>query len=138
MKIFYIYTALLTKGGADRVITEKANWLAEHGHDVAVVTDTQLGREPIFPLSSKVRLIDVAVDFSKEYGHHFIVRTFLYYKLMYQYRKKIDLFLDDIYEQITDKNWTEETIFSGFGMMGYRIMNSLRDTDVPLIIELES
>ena len=55
-----------------------------------------------------------------------------------QYRKKIDLFLDDIYEQITDKNWTEETIFSGFGMMGYRIMNSLRDTDVPLIIELES
>ena len=96
MKIFYIYTALLTKGGADRVITEKANWLAEHGHDVAIVTDTQLGREPIFPLSSKVRLIDVAVDFSKEYGHHFIVRTFLYYKLMYQYRKKIvDLLMSE-------------------------------------------
>ena len=31
MKIFYIYTDLLTKGGADRVLTEKANWLAGHG-----------------------------------------------------------------------------------------------------------
>lgn len=54
-----------------------------------------------------------------------------------QYKIKIDRFLDDIYEQITDKNWTEENVFTGFDMMGYRIMNSLRDTDTPLIIELE-
>ena len=52
MKIYYIYTALVTKGGADRVIAEKANWLAEHGHEVCIVTDTQLGREPAFPLSA--------------------------------------------------------------------------------------
>ena len=57
MKIYYIYTALVTKGGADRVIAEKANWLAEHGHEIAIITDTQMGREPVFPLSPKVRLI---------------------------------------------------------------------------------
>ena len=89
MKIFYIYTAIVTKGGADRVIVEKANWLAEHGHDVAIVTDTQMGREPVFPLSSKVRLIDLAIDFSQEYGHSFPVRIYMYYKLMYVYRKKM-------------------------------------------------
>ena len=54
-----------------------------------------------------------------------------------QYRIKIDAFLDDIFEQITDKNWAEENLFDGFSKMGYRIMNSLRDTDTPLIIELE-
>ena len=89
MKIYYIYTALVTKGGADRVIAEKANWLAEHGHDVAIITDTQMGREPVFPLSQKVRLIDLAIDFSKEYGHGFLMRIFMYYKLMHQYRKKM-------------------------------------------------
>ena len=89
MKIYYIYTALVTKGGADRVIVEKANWLAEHGHDVAIITDTQMGREPVFPLSQKVRLIDLAIDFSKEYGHGFLMRIFMYYKLMHQYRKKM-------------------------------------------------
>lgn len=93
MKIYYIYTALVTKGGADRVIAEKANWLAEHGHDIAIVTDTQLGREPVFPLSPKVKLIDLAVDFSKEYGHSFPVRILMYYKLMYQYRKKMKALL---------------------------------------------
>ena len=89
MKIYYIYTALVTKGGADRVIAEKANWLAEHGHNVAIITDTQMGREPVFPLSQKVRLIDLAIDFSKEYGHGFIMRIVMYYKLMHQYRQKM-------------------------------------------------
>ena len=89
MKIYYIYTALVTKGGADRVIAEKANWLAEHGHEVGIVTDTQMGREPVFPLSPKVRLIDLAIDFSKEYGHGFLMRIYMYYKLMHQYRKKM-------------------------------------------------
>ena len=89
MKIFYIYTALVTKGGADRVISEKANWLADQGYDVSVITDTQLGRAPIFPLSFKVRLIDLHIDFGKEYGHNFLIRTIIYYKLMYSYRKKM-------------------------------------------------
>lgn len=93
MKIYYIYTALVTKGGADRVIAEKANWLAEHGHEVAIVTDTQMGREPVFPLSPKVKLIDLAIDFSKEYGHSFPVRIWMYYKLMHQYRKKMKALL---------------------------------------------
>lgn len=93
MKIYYIYTALVTKGGADRVIIEKANWLAEHGYEIAIVTDTQLGREPIFPLSPKVNLIDLGIDFSKEYGHNFLVRVFVYHKLMFQYSRKLKALL---------------------------------------------
>lgn len=96
MKIYYIYTALVTKGGADRVIAEKANWLAEYGHEIAIITDTQMGREPVFPLSPKVRLIDLAVDFSQEYGHGFFVRIWMYYKLMRQYRKMVtDVLMKD-------------------------------------------
>lgn len=93
MKIFYIYTALLTKGGADRVITEKANWLAEHGHDVTIVTDTQLGREPVFALSPKVKLYDLAIDFSQEYGHIILLRAWWYFVLMRRYKKALCNFL---------------------------------------------
>ncbi|WP_296847278.1 glycosyltransferase family 4 protein [uncultured Methanobrevibacter sp.] len=93
MKIFYIFTALTTKGGADRVISEKANWLASNGYDVAIVTDSQLGREPAFPLNSKVRMIDLGVDFSKEYGHFFLKRAYLYFTLIRQYRHKMERLL---------------------------------------------
>lgn len=54
-----------------------------------------------------------------------------------QYRAKIGVFVKDIFEKIIDKNWEGENIFSGFELMGYHIMNSLRDTDTQLIIELE-
>ena len=94
MKIFYIYTALLTKGGADRVLTEKANWLAEHGYEVGIVTDTQMGRPPVFPLSSKVKLINLDIDFAKEYGHSLFIRTYLYYQLMKEYKNKMKAVLD--------------------------------------------
>ena len=59
------------------------------------------------------------------------------YELGNQYRAKIDSFIDDVFEKIADKNWEKENIFSGFELMGYHIMNSLRDTDPQLIIELE-
>ncbi|UKK57693.1 glycosyltransferase family 4 protein [Prevotella communis] len=89
MKVTYIYTALVTKGGADRVITNKANWLAEHGYDVMIVTDTQMGRAPVYPLSDKVKLHDLAIDFSLEYGHSLLVRAWWYFKLMHKYRMKL-------------------------------------------------
>lgn len=54
-----------------------------------------------------------------------------------QYRQKIEAFVDDIMIQIADRSWSDENIFDGFTLMGYRIMNSLRDTDSQLIIELE-
>lgn len=94
MKVFYVYTALLTKGGADRVLTEKANWLAEHGYEVGIITDTQMGRPPVFPLSPMVKLINLDIDFSKEYGHNLLMRTYLYYQLMSEYKRKMKAVLD--------------------------------------------
>ena len=89
MKIIYIYTALLTKGGADRVLTEKANWFVEHGYEVGFITDTQMEKPPVFPLSPKVNLINLDIDFAKEYGHPFLMRIFLYYRLMRNYKRKM-------------------------------------------------
>ena len=93
MKIFYIYTSLRTVGGADRVITNKANWLAEHGYDVTIVTDTQMDHSPVYPLSPNVRLYDLAVDFNQEYGHSIPIRIWWYFKLMRKYKTLLIKFL---------------------------------------------
>lgn len=89
MKIIYIYTALTTKGGADRILAEKANSLAALGHDVALVTDSQAGRPPAFPLSPQVRLIDLGINFGQQYGHPLPVRAYLYFALMRRYRRAL-------------------------------------------------
>lgn len=54
-----------------------------------------------------------------------------------QYRERINAFTNNVFMEIVDRDWTEEGIFDGFTLMGYHIMNSLRDTDDQLIIALE-
>lgn len=54
-----------------------------------------------------------------------------------QYRTTIDQFVEDFFAAIVDRDWVEENVFDGFTALGYHIMNSLRDTDTQLIIELE-
>lgn len=89
MKIFYVYYSLTTVGGADRVITEKANYLAENGHEVAIVTTSQNGREPSFPLSPRVRLINIDIDFDRQYRYNIIMRACIYFVYMRRYKRAL-------------------------------------------------
>lgn len=95
MKIFYLYTGLITKGGADRVLSIKANWLAKHGYDISIVTDSQMGIPPVYQLLPEVRLIDLGIDFMQQYRYGILKRTILYFKLMKIYRKKITKLLHE-------------------------------------------
>ena len=66
MTIVYLYTALCTVGGADRSIIQKANYLADEMHqDVFIITDSQKERPPVFPISPRIRHIDIAIDFDR-------------------------------------------------------------------------
>lgn len=97
MKIAYIYTALVTVGGADRVVTEKANYLADKmNHEVYIITDSQNGRQPVFPLSAKVKHIDLNINFDKQYHHGLIVRSYYYFSLMSLYKKRLTILLNEI------------------------------------------
>ena len=97
MKIAYIYTALVTVGGADRVVTEKANDLADkRGHEVYIITDSQNNRQPIFPLSDKVKHIDLNINFDKQYHHGLVIRAYYYFSLMRLYKKRLGKLLDEI------------------------------------------
>lgn len=64
MRIAYIYTALTTMGGVDRILSTKANYFAEkYGYEVYIITDSQAGRPPVFPLSPKVKHIDLEAQY---------------------------------------------------------------------------
>jgi len=93
MKIFYIYTALTTVGGADRVLIQKANWLADHGYDITIVTESQAGKPIAFPLSKNTHHVDLGVDFDKEYGHILPIRALIYFKLMREYKRKLQQYI---------------------------------------------
>lgn len=44
------------------MLANKANWLAEHGYDVTIITVEQQGRPPFFALSPSIRCIDLGLE----------------------------------------------------------------------------
>ena len=49
MKILYAVGAVNLPGGYDRIIIEKANYLAEHDHDVIITVASHALAKPYFP-----------------------------------------------------------------------------------------
>lgn len=55
-----------------------------------------------------------------------------------QYKQKISDSVDTLFEKIQDRDWDHITYITvGLEAMGFRVMNSLRDTDTQLILELD-
>ncbi len=101
MRILYIYPELTIKGGADKIIIEKANYFATHGYDVIIVTESQMGRQTAFSLHSAVKHIDLGLDFNKQYTQSFLMRGYTYLSLMYQYKKRLWTVLEQEKPDIT-------------------------------------
>lgn len=89
MHIVYLYPEIMLKGGTDRVVVEKANYLVRDGYQVTIVTDSQMGRPPSFPFAPALKHIDLGLDFNKQYERGFFGRLWTYYTLMRQYRRQL-------------------------------------------------
>ena len=63
MKIVYILQSLAFKGGTERVITEKVNYLVEHfNYDIYIITFTQQPTESnCYHLSDQIKQINLDI-----------------------------------------------------------------------------
>lgn len=89
MHILYIYSEISIKGGTDKVLVEKANYLVNHGYEVTIVTESQMGRPLSFETDAKVRHIDIGLDFNRQYTQGALRRLLTYIMLMIEYKKRL-------------------------------------------------
>lgn len=94
--IAYIYSQLTINGGTDRILTDKANYLAEHGYEITIITESQMEKPFVYPLSPKVKLIDIGLDYDKQYNHNIIYRCILFVTYSYFYKKRLSRVLNEI------------------------------------------
>ena len=84
MKILYVTDALAIWGGTERIIVDKANYLAGHyGYDVHVVTANQGGHPVAYPLHPSVIHHDLSIRFHLQYQYGGIKR-FIKSRQMYR------------------------------------------------------
>lgn len=97
MRIVFIYPMFSQFGGADRVVSENANFLADQSDfEVYVVTAQQCGHPLSFALSPQVKHIDLGIDFNRQYKKALPIRAYTYFTLLSSYRKKLTTLLMEL------------------------------------------
>ena len=101
MRIAYCLSYLWNSGGVDRVISVKANYLADVlGYDVAIITTDQHDRQPYFALSPRVQLIDLGVNYT-DATNSLVAKFTKTMAKRHQHRKRLDAVLAELKPDIT-------------------------------------
>lgn len=93
MKIIYCITGTYNAGGMERVLANKANYLAGQGYDVSIVTTDQLGRPPYFPLNDAIRLYDLGVNYTDHSSFGILKKTTGYFLKQKLHKKRLEALL---------------------------------------------
>ena len=102
-KIVYCVPSLYIPGGVERVLTLKANYFAEHyGYDITIITTDGRDKPYAFPLSEKVNVINLDINFNELWNCSFVKKIYLYLKKQHVYKKKLKDELMRIRPDISD------------------------------------
>ena len=89
-KIVYCTPSLYIPGGVERVLTTKANYLADvAGYDVYIVLTDGKGKEPYYPLSPKVKIIQLDINFEELWHLSFLKKILVYLQKQRIYKKRL-------------------------------------------------
>lgn len=102
LKIVYCTPALYLAGGMERVVTLKANYFAEHyGYDVTIIITEGKGKPYFYPLSNKITVINLDLNFEKLWNCSLLKKILIYLPKQIKYRKLLDRELMRIRPDIT-------------------------------------
>ncbi len=93
MRLVYLIAGTYRAAGMERVLAEKANWLAAHGHEILIVTCEQKGREPAFTFDKRIRFEDLAIGYEDNNGGSFVDKLLHYPIKRHRHHKALDALL---------------------------------------------
>ena len=89
-KIVYCTPALYMAGGVERVLTLKANYFADVlGYDITIILTEGQNRPLFYPLSEKVNIINLDLNFEELWHCSFFKKVFLYLMKQRQFKKNL-------------------------------------------------
>ena len=101
-KIVYCTPSLYMAGGVERVLTLKANYFTEkYGYDVIIIITDGANKPFFFPLSDKVKVINLGIHFEDMWHRSFISRLCLYFHKERKFKRLLSIELNRIKPDIT-------------------------------------
>ncbi|OYD42800.1 glycosyl transferase family 1 [Sphingobacterium cellulitidis] len=101
MKIVYCILGTFNSGGMERVLANKANYLAQLGVEVTIITSDQNNRKPYFDLDQRINQIDLGINYTENNNSGLLKKLFAYPKKQALHKKKLEEHLKSIKPNIT-------------------------------------
>ena len=93
MKVIFVLRSIANYGGVERVVVEKMNYLAEHGHHVTLVTYEQGNNPCVYHLNDNVRHVDLDCRYYTIYRYSLLIRLIKKWQMMFRFRKRFHQFV---------------------------------------------
>lgn len=102
VKIVYCTPALYMAGGVERVLTLKANYMADVlGYDITIILTEGKDKPLFYPLSDKIKVINLDVDFEVLWTCSFAMKIIVYLQKQRIFRKRLTEILMRLKPDIT-------------------------------------
>ena len=89
MRLLFIIRSLANAHGVERTLIDKVNYLADHGHEVTMVTYEQGSHKYAFSVNPHVDCIDLDCRYFKLYGLPILRRLYEGFKMKRRFKDKI-------------------------------------------------
>jgi len=111
MKVVYCIAGTCNSGGMERVLANKANYLAEQGCEVIIITTDQKDREPFFTLSSRIQYYDLDVNYAENNEKGFINKVLHYPFKQWKHKKRLTKLLNVLQADIVISMFCNDVSF---------------------------
>ena len=111
MRIVYNIAGLYRPSGMEKILSDKANWLAAHGYEVTILTTEQKGRPDAFPLDGRIGRRDLAIGYEDNNGGSLWNKLVHYPLKQLRHRRRLTEALMDIRPDITVSTFCNEQGF---------------------------
>jgi glycosyltransferase involved in cell wall biosynthesis len=112
IKLAYCTPSLHTPGGVERVLTTKVNYLADVlGYEVTIILTDGGDREPAYPLSPRVKVINLDIGFEELWRLSFLRKIPVYLRKQRIFRRRMEETLGQLKPDITISTLRREVNF---------------------------
>ena len=111
MKILYSIAGTYNSGGMERVLANKANWLASDGHEVIILTTDQRGESPYFLLDARIKCYDLAINYEENNGKSFLNKLIHYPFKQWKHKRRMTALLKELKPDIVISMFCNDASF---------------------------
>ncbi|OPC58325.1 glycosyltransferase family 4 protein [Elizabethkingia miricola] len=111
MRIVYSILGTYNSGGMERVLANKANYLAEMGYDITIITTDQRERSPYFQLDPRIKNIDLGINYTDNNDKGLLEKLFSYPQKQKAHKLKLKEVLSDLKADIVISMFDNDASF---------------------------